>query len=500
MLTETTTQRIDSARAAVSAELPRVKRSVLGQFMTSATVARYMTSLFSLRPEAGVRLLDAGAGIGALSAAFFARWREHAYANSALDITAYEIDADLRAHLVPHLGMCQADAAEHHRVFTSAVLPYDFIQAATNPLEFGTRGGFTHAILNPPYKKINSDSMHRRWLRTNGIETVNLYSAFVALSLQLLVDGGELVAIVPRSFCNGPYYRPFREFILRHAAIEHLHLFDSRQKAFKDDDVLQENVILKLTRGKPQDIVTVSHCADDTFADYKERVCDFAEVVKLGDPERFIHIPPLSEPVASVSVKRFHHTLADLDLEISTGPVVDFRMKEYLRAMPGPGTVPLLYPCHCDGTQVTWPQPGSKKPNALTMHDETRRWLYPTGCYAVVRRFSSKEEKRRVVATVLRPSDLAGHAWIGFENHLNVFHRGKCGIPEDLAHGLCVYLNSTQLDQEFRAFNGHTQVNATDLRSLKYPNRQALTRLGRWLKQAGSATQVEIDVQVQALI
>ena len=54
------------------------------------------------------------------------------------------------------------------------------------------------------------------------------------------------MAIIPRSFCNGPYYRPFRDFILRRGALRHMHLFDSRNKAFKDDEVLQENVIVCL--------------------------------------------------------------------------------------------------------------------------------------------------------------------------------------------------------------------------------------------------------------
>ena len=34
------------------------------------------------------------------------------------------------------------------------------------------------------------------------------------------------------------------------------------------------------------------------------------------------------------------------------------------------------------------------------------------------------------------------------------------------------------VDVYFRQFNGHTQVNATDLRSLNYPTRSELERLG----------------------
>jgi hypothetical protein len=103
------------------------------------------------------------------------------------------------------------------------------------------RRNFTHAILNPPYKKIGSNSRYRLLLRQVGIETVNLYSAFVALAVAQAAPGAQIVAIIPRSFCNGPYYRPFRSFILERATIRHMHLFESRSKAFKDDAVLQEN-------------------------------------------------------------------------------------------------------------------------------------------------------------------------------------------------------------------------------------------------------------------
>lgn len=57
-------------------------------------------------------------------------------------------------------------------------------------------------------------------------------------------------------------------------------------------------------------------------------------------------------------------------------------------------------------------------------------------------------------------------------------------MPEALASGLTVYLNTTAVDEHFRRFSGHTQVNATDLKQMKYPSRKALIQLGEWaLKQ-----------------
>jgi hypothetical protein len=129
---------------------------------------------------------------------------------------------------------------------------------------------------------------------------------------------------------------------------------------------------------------------------------------------------------------------------------------------------------------------------------ETRKWLYPKGFYTVVRRFSSKEERRRIVAHVVDPAAFQG-GMIGFENHLNVFHSGKRGIDGDVAHGLAVFLNSTAVDDYFRRFSGHTQVNATDLRLLRYPERRELEKLGRWAQTQESLTQELIDRQVAAL-
>lgn len=47
-----------------------------------------------------------------------------------------------------------------------------------------------------------------------------------------------------------------------------------------------------------------------------------------------------------------------------------------------------------------------------------------------------------------------------------------------MARGLAAFLNMTIVDQFFRQFNGHTQVNATDLRSLRYPEAHELEALG----------------------
>ena len=117
----------------------------------------------------------------------------------------------------------------------------------------------------------------------------------------------------------------------------------------------------------------------------------------------------------------------------------------------------------------------------------------------MVRRFSSKEEKRRIVASVVQPDTFGDAEMLGLENHLNVYHENKHGLPEALARGLAMYLNTTGVDENFRRSSGHTQVNATDLKMMKYPSRKALIALGEWARRSGEPTQMMIDEQLDSL-
>lgn len=482
---------VDGVRVKLAKGTSRTKKSALGQFMTPKSVAAFMASLFRQSEEETCRLLDAGAGIGSLSSAFLDRWGkdfEH------IDAHAFELDDLVREHLAETLARYAAKLP-----IESHIEGGDFIEHAVNRIQFGRAIGFTHAILNPPYKKINTGSHHRLLLREVGIETVNLYTAFVGLAVAMMEPGGQIVAIIPRSFCNGPYYRPFRDFILERSAIRHMHLFESRNKAFKEDAVLQENIIIRLECGALQGPVTVSTSTDDTFTDLATNEHPFDRIVLPDDPERFIHVPTstaFGECETSMAVRS---SLDEIGIKVSTGPVVDFRMKDHLRAMPGPCTVPLLYPGHFTGARTQWPQADAKKPNAIERNSETERWLYPSGFYCIVRRFSSKEEKRRIVASVIDPADFGNPEMLGLENHLNVFHQSRHGLPEALARGLAVYLNTTAVDEHFRRFSGHTQVNATDLKLMKYPSRSTLMDLGKWAMKQPQLTQASIDAKLTTL-
>ena len=496
--------RIEESCVALSQATDRRRKSQLGQFFTPRSIAQFMADLFVQNELRQCRLLDPGAGIGSLSAAFLERCGAHDLGFAGVSVDAFEIDSQLHRDLIENLNEYRLVSEAQGFQVKSNVRGEDFIYTAVQSLGrymfAEVLPEYSHAILNPPYRKIRSDSGYRTALRTVGVETVNMYSAFVALAVSLLdATQGQLVAIIPRSFCNGPYYRPFRDYILSRASLDHVHLFNSRDRAFRDDDVLQENVIIRLRRGVNQRNVTITTSSDDRFCDLVTHDWPFEQIVLPDDPERFIQVPTSSTGISTGSKSADWYTLDQLGISVSTGPVVDFRLQDHLRDAPEADAVPLLYPGHVKGWSVNWPLHNGKKPNAILCNGETRKWLYPNGYYCVVRRFSSKEERRRIVASVIAPADFPGFRLVGLENHLNVFHGGRKGLPDALAHGLTVYLNSTVVDEDFRRFNGHTQVSATDLRRMKYPSRKALIGLGKWAMQRAQHSQNDIDEQLERL-
>jgi adenine-specific DNA-methyltransferase len=475
----------DQSRASIGSVVDPTSRSKLGQFMTPASVAAFMAGLFGPWPKE-IRLLDAGAGLGALTAAVVEEACSRDKRPASIDVTAFEVDRGLIPYLERTLAACESQCQRHNIRLTSRIIQDDFILHIARPLAANSLQLRTHnfIILNPPYAKINVDSMWRRALRLMSIETTNLYTAFLAVALHQLESSGQMVAITPRSFCNGLYFERFREFILEASSIDRVHVYESRRRAFQDDDVLQENIIFRLTKGCAQpSTVKISSSVGPSAENSTVRCVPFTEVVNPNDRHRFIRLPTTNDDsTLAHRVMSLAATLKTLAISVSTGRVVDFRAKSQLRRAPEPGTVPLIYPAHFDSGFVTWPKLGGKKPNALVLDDYTSDQVVPRGHYVLTKRFTSKEEPRRIVAVIYDPDRIDGEL-VGFENHLNYFHCQGHGIDPVLAKGLAAFLNSTAVDQFFRLFSGHTQVNATDLRNLHYPEAQQLISIG---KQIGS--------------
>ena len=343
-----------------------------------------------------IQLLDPGASVGSLTAAFVQRICTAQERPSSLSITAYEIDPILAPALKETLEDCVQTAAGVGIAATYQLIGADFVHEAVRSLAeplFGRHPSYTHVITDPPYKKIASNSAHRILLRSVGIEATNLYAAFVALCVKTLAADGEIVAITPRSFCNGPYFLPFRRLLLSCTGLRHIHSFEARDVAFQDDFVLQENVIFHAVNAQQPAELQLSTSPGIEFQSTVIRCAQFTEVVHADDRELMIHLPANEVDLEVVGkIKSLTHSLVDLGLAVSTGPVVDFRLRHHIHRSENVSTVPLIYPAHFQAGTVVWPRVNGKKPNAIDNIETTRKWLMPSGYYTLTRRFLRRKK------------------------------------------------------------------------------------------------------------
>lgn len=487
----------DVNRFEANGKLDENLRGKLGQFMSSPAVSKLLARMFE-KTDGDHRLLDAGAGVGSLTAAFVEQVKNN---STSIHSTCFEVSTTMITYLSDTLKHCAEECELNGIKWEQSVIESDFIQHSVESLlSKDFIPSYNKAILNPPYLKIESKGKERAMLREVDLETGNLYSAFVGLAIKLLENGGELVAITPRSFCNGPYFNEFRKLLLNSCSINKIHVFNSRNSAFKTDKVLQENVIYHLTKGEPQRdsvIVTSSTCAEEQ--NHFTYEVPFNKVVSENNPDRFIHIiTDKEEENIANRAGGLPCSLDDLGIQVSTGKVVDFRTKENLMQDYVVGSVPLIYPQHLQKCSLEWPIEGSKKPNALLNNESTANLMVKNGTYVLTRRLTSKEEKRRIAASIYT-SDIADVEVVGFENKTNYFHALGNPLSNDIAKGLWVFLNSTLIDKYFRQMNGHTQVNATDLRTLRYPTKEQLILMGEMIDFDGFE-QNKIDSIIERVI
>jgi adenine-specific DNA-methyltransferase len=145
-------------------------------------------------------------------------------------------------------------------------------------------------------------------------------------------------------------------------------------------------------------------------------------------------------------------------------------------------TAPLLWMHNVRPFAIEFPTKNGK-PTHIAVGDESRRLLLPAKRYVLLKRFSAKEEKRRLVAAIMEHTDSYSE-YVGLENHLNYVYRRGSELARFEAVGLAAYFNSTIVDRYFRAISGNTQVNAAEIRTLPIPEQRVLLRIGEQIDKA----------------
>lgn len=481
---------IESTRIDIQKNLDKNEQVKYGQYFTSSSIAKMMGEMFDYLPPKIV-VLDPGAGIGILTASFISHCLKQKKKPESIHATLYEIDPKLIKQLSDTLEICKTTCQKEKIAFSYEIKNKDFIEDSVAIIH--SRESFFKivettyncAILNPPYQKILSTSRTRQLLSSIGIETTNLYSAFAWLASRLLQENGQMVAIVPRSFCNGTYFLNFRKALTSTMSLRRIHCYDSRNKAFKDGNVLQENIIFSAKKEKRgNEKVLITHNNDPNDENILIQEMDYNKVIHPDDPNYFIRIMANSFGThINEEINSLQATLKDIGISVSTGRIVDFRSKDILLQEPDGEIIPLIYPLNLKDGTILWPIRNVKKAQYVSSNKAYENLLFPNQNYVFVKRFSAKEESKRIYASVFDATKFE-YKWIGIENHINVFYQKYGKLSINMVRGLAMFLNSTLVDIYFRQLSGHTQINAGDLRSLRYPTVTQLQNLGERIGDA----------------
>jgi adenine-specific DNA-methyltransferase len=468
----------------------------LGQYLTPVEVADFMAGL--CQPSGRVlRVRDPGAGAGVLSCAVCEALASRKSKPVEVQLEAYEVDARLASCLEVCLSYVQRWLQARGVSLKFRVHTDDFVMRhaeALNdaprlfPTEGGERNRFDLIISNPPYFKLPKSDPRAQAAAAVVHGQPNIYALFMAISAALLKPGGELVFITPRSYAAGSYFRLFRERFFAVMQPKAVHLFHSRREAFSRDEVLQENVILLAQRrdnwfaqaDKASVMVSVSNGARDLF-ETSQRCVPLSEVLDYRSKDKVLRIPVADEEDRIVRVvQSWRGSLHAYGLEISTGPVVAFRAKSLIEEQGNVAQThaPLLWMQNVKPMQVQWLVEAKGKGQFIRVEPRSMSLLLPNRNYVLLRRFSAKEERRRLVAAPFL-THMINTEWVGLENHLNYVHRPRGSLSEEEAYGLAALFNSSLLDTYFRTFNGNTQVNATELRAMPLPPLEAIQEIGR---------------------
>lgn len=461
-------------------QMPKELRKQYGQFFTSMETARYMASLFTL-PEGkeDIYILDAGAGSGILTVALLERFSRMTDKRMTLHVTCYENDPCIRPLLQENLDM--ATKRSPHKV-VSEIRTDNYITSQGD--------GFNHALFsngdaqkydfiieNPPYKKIGKDAPEALAMPEVCYGAPNLYFLFVAMGIYNLRDDAEMVCITPRSWTSGAYFENFRKYLFRHCALTHVHLFDSRDKVFDKESVLQETMIMRLkkTHEVPERITVSSTASNGDFANISRMEVPYSVVV--SGKKNYVHLVTRQEEIGVLNtLNRFRYTLADLGLKMKTGLVVDFRSRELLCNERIENSVPLIYSHHIKEGRIRFPQ---GKENEYLLNGK-KSLIQANKNYLFVKRFTAKEEPRRLQCGIYLKRYLSDFPFISSQNKVN-FIDGLQEMSECVVYGLYVIFNSTMYDIYYRILNGSTQVNSSEINTMPMPSMEGIERMGKQL-------------------
>lgn len=472
------------------------KRKKIGQFFTDEQTALFMADMFKFKNGTKkIRVLDPGAGTGVLSAAFIDVARKNKIRE--IELVLVENNRDVLEILNENIKIFMAlkDIKVSVVIKEENFITEQSVDFSMNGIT--KYGKFDYVICNPPYLKIPRNAEETLGMDSIISGSPNLYFLFMALCTHDLVNSGEMVFIVPRSWTSGAYFKKFREYLFSVTTLNKVHLFSSRNKVFSIEKILQETVVVKFTKGVgdgTQDVVLTTS-EDNRFLSVQKLSASYDTIIR--GVNKYVFLPTTEEQVRLLQkIDKFENTLPQLGLKLKTGLTVDFKNKERLKEKSTLETIPLIYSSNFSNGRIVFPT--KKEANQYVLATNGMKQVNKD--YLFIKRLTSKEEERRLQPAIYLTDDIDSY-YISTDNKLNFIERiDKKPLDRDVLYGLYVVFSSSYYDEYYRILNGSTQVNATEINDIPMPSMEELKRLGREFKKNQQHSHKVADKLIESLV
>lgn len=474
-------ERVGNAYATYSVQ--KEKRDK-GQFFTPLAISQFMGSLARTTDSESIRILDPGCGSAILSCSLVEHLVQNNTTLKKINLDLYDTDTVLIPYteiVLEYLSYwlrskgVQIDLTIHQEDFI--LVNHTYI-SGTN-LFNDNIVLYDYIISNPPYFKLAKDDARTQCCASIVDGQTNIYALFMAICSKMLNESGEMIFITPRSFASGRYFQSFRDYLFENTRLCFVHLFNTRKDTFAKDDVLQELVITRFANSN-NGRITISHSEgsrdlnDPVIKDYPE-----TDILDPSTADKVVYLPTDDRDDAILNLFRsWDGNMEKYDIKISTGPVVAFRLYDYITADEDTDTVPLYWMHNVVKMLADHPVNKKDKGQYIKVAPESMHTLLPNKNYILLRRMSSKDDSSRLVAAPYF-GNMAKYKYVGIENKLNYIYRPKGHLRRDETIGLTALLDSDLFDGYFRTFNGNINVSATELRAMPLPPIETIREIGK---------------------
>ncbi|MDP4196935.1 MAG: N-6 DNA methylase [Bacteroidota bacterium] len=458
---------------------PAHKKQALGQFFTPPETARFMAKFYSLREDQKhIRILDPGTGSGLLSCALAEKIAKEKKSIRSIELICYEIDDEVIRFTKLSLDHLKNWISNYGIKLEYELRCKDFVEDNKNVLqETSNLDGsqdeklYDVIISNPPFFKLSKEDARHSLVSHLIAGQINIYSVFIFIASKMLKENGEMIFLIPRSFCAGNFFRQFREKLLSLIKFEHIHLLGSGAKIFKYASVLSETVMVHARRNSTKE--KVSYKISTSFSEKNTGEADFRYSFLFDPKENIIPLPSCaSEAELLEDVKSWKGSLKENNIQGNTGQVVLSKLsKDSLTDNSTERHTEKALVLGLNNSGLNTPKlcaPESYRGEFIEINERTWNFLVPNKNCILLRRYNTKHKDRRIAAVAFLRKSYEGN-YIAFEKQVIFLSSSKGELSENETKELAALLNSEKIDQYLKIIYGDINVTPEELLNLPLP-------------------------------